>query len=166
MSLNETTAPRQHASNGPALPQLREPSPAERIRTLIALASVATLSTLSLKHPRFHFGFLMPFALDPTGRPIFLISNLAIHTENLKTDPRCSLFVVQVGAHGNPLGAARATLIGHAEPVPEKEVAFVREQYLSRHGNSRYWVDFPDFSLRCEQNEPPNTHVPPMSNEA
>jgi heme iron utilization protein len=147
MSSSETTVPRQHAFTGPALPQLPEPSHAERIRTLMSLTSVATLSTQSRKHPGFPFGSLMPFALDTSGRPIFLISNLAMHTQNLKADPRCSLFVGQAGADGDALGAARATLIGNAEPVPENDVADARERYLARHENSRYWVDFSDFSF-------------------
>jgi putative heme iron utilization protein len=138
---------RQHAFTGPALPQLPEPSHAERVRTLVSLASVGTLSTLSRKHPGFPFGSLMPFALDSFGQPIFLISNMAMHTQNLKADSRCSLFVGQAGADGDALGAARATLIGNAEPVPESDVADVREQYLARHVNSRYWVDFSDFSF-------------------
>jgi len=145
MSSNETTAPRQHTPSGPASPQLAEPSHAERIRTLISLNSVGTLSTLSRKHPGFPFGSLMPFALDPAGRPLFLISNMAMHTQNLKADPRCSLFVAQGYADGDPLGAARATLIGPAEPVPASELDSVREIYLARHENSRYWVDFSDF---------------------
>jgi heme oxygenase (biliverdin-IX-beta and delta-forming) len=147
MSLNEATAPRQHASTGTAQPQLPEPSYAERVRTLASLSSVATLSTLSRKHTGFPFGSLMPYALDHAGRPIFLISNMAMHTQNLKTDPRCSLFIGQTAADGDPLGAARATIIGHAEPVPDEDAASVRETYLSRHENSRYWVDFPDFSF-------------------
>jgi hypothetical protein len=89
----------------------------------------------------------MPFALDSAGRPIFLISNMAMHTQNLKAEPRCSLFVGQAAADGDPLGSARATLIGHAEPVTEGDVMSVREQYLARHENSRYWVDFSDFSF-------------------
>jgi putative heme iron utilization protein len=147
MSVKETTAPRQHASTGSALPQPPEPSHAERIRTLLSLVSVGTLSTMSRKHPGFPFGSLMPFALELSGRPIFLISNMAMHTQNLKSDPRCSLFVGQGGSDGDLLGAARATLIGHAEPVPEQDAASVREQYLARHENSRYWVDFTDFSF-------------------
>jgi putative heme iron utilization protein len=147
MSPSETTAPRQHAFNGPALPQLPEPTHAERVRTLMSLTSVATLSTISRKHPGFPFGSLMPFALDFVGRPIFLISNMAMHTQNLKTDSRCSLFVGQAGADGDALGAARATLIGNAEPVPENDVTGARERYLTRHENSRYWVDFSDFSF-------------------
>jgi putative heme iron utilization protein len=31
--------------------------------------------------------------------------------------------------------------------VPEHDVASVRERYLARHENSRYWVDFTDFSF-------------------
>jgi hypothetical protein len=89
----------------------------------------------------------MPFALDSAGRPIFLISNMAMHTQNLKEDPRCSLFVGQVGADGDALGSARATLVGDAIPVPEQDLASVRQQYLARHENSRYWVDFADFSF-------------------
>lgn len=147
MSSRETSAPRQHAPTGPAVPQLPEPSHAQRIRTLLSLTSIATLSTVSRKHPGFPFGSLMPFAPDAAGRPIFLISSMAMHTQNLKADPRCSLFVSQPGADGDPLGAARATLIGSAEPVQEHEASSVREKYLARHDNSRYWVGFPDFSF-------------------
>jgi putative heme iron utilization protein len=124
---------RQHALTGPALPQPPEPSHAERVRTLMSLVPVATLSTLSRKHSGFPFGSLMPFALDSAGRPTFLVSNMAMHTQNLKADPRCSLFVTQTAADGDPLGAARATLVGNAEPVPEHDLASVREKYLARH---------------------------------
>jgi putative heme iron utilization protein len=117
------------------------------VRTLLSLASIATLSTLSRKHAGFPFGSLMPYALDAAGRPIFLISNMAMHTQNLKADGRASLFVEQTGADGDPLGAARATLIGNVEPVPQEEIASARECYLARHPNSRYWVDFADFNF-------------------
>src|SRR5271163_669075 len=122
MSSAETTAPRQHASSGPAQPQPPEPSHAERVRTLLSLASTATLSTVSRKHAGFPFGSLMPFALDAAGRPIFLISSMAMHTQNLMGDPRCSLFVAQAATDGDPLGAARATLVGDATRVPEAEI--------------------------------------------
>jgi heme iron utilization protein len=97
MSSSETAAPRQHAFTGPALPQLPEPTHAERVRTLISLTSIATLSTISRKHAGFPFGSLMPFALDSLGRPIFLISNMAMHTQNLKTDSRCSPSLAKQG---------------------------------------------------------------------
>jgi putative heme iron utilization protein len=145
MSTTPAVAPRQHASTGPAGPVIPEPSHAERSRTLLSLVSVGMLSTMSRKLQGFPFGSLMPFALDATGRPIFLISNMAMHTQNLREDGRCSLFVMQSAADGDPLGAARATLVGNATLVGDEEKAEVREIYLARHENSRYWVDFADF---------------------
>src|ERR1700692_1726836 len=123
---------KQHAAPFNPNPQepVPEPTQAERARTLLHLSSVGTLSTLSRKQPGFPFGSLMPFALDSAGRPIFLISNMAMHTQNLKADPRCSLFVTEVHADEDPLGSARATLIGNAEPVPGDDLASVREKYL------------------------------------
>jgi putative heme iron utilization protein len=72
---------------------------------------------------------------------------MAMHTQNLKADPRASLFVEQTGADGDPLGAARATLIGHVELVPQEDIPGAREQYLARHPNSSYWVNFADFNF-------------------
>ncbi len=77
--------------------------------------------------------------------PFSLISNMAMHTKNLRADPRASLFVGQDLAGTDPLGAARVTLLGQVEVVPEAEIASVRECYLGRHPNSSYWVDFADF---------------------
>ncbi len=145
MSTEAAVVNRQHAYTGPALPQLAEPSHAERARTLLSLASVAVLSTASNRHEGFPFGSLMPYALDESGRAIFLISNMAMHTKNLRADPRASLFVGQDLAGTDPLGAARVTLLGQVEVVPEAEIASVRECYLGRHPNSSYWVDFADF---------------------
>jgi putative heme iron utilization protein len=88
----------------------------------------------------------MPYTIDAAGRPIFLISNMAMHTQNLQADPRASLFVAQAGG-GDPLGAARATLVGDVFPVPEDEVGEARQRYLSAYDNSRSWVDFTDFGF-------------------
>ena len=60
MSSSETSTPRQHAFTGPALPQLPEPTHAERVRTLMSLTSVATLSTLSREHAGFLWFVKMP----------------------------------------------------------------------------------------------------------
>ena len=141
------STPRQHAYTGPEVPQVPEPSHAERARTLLHLNSIATLSTISRKQAGFPFGSLMPYALDEVGRPVFLISNMAMHTQNLKADPRASLFVTQPSADGDPLGAARVTLVGNTIQVSDGEKPAVRELYLARHENSKYWVDFSDFSF-------------------
>lgn len=89
----------------------------------------------------------MPYALDARGRPMFLISTMAMHTQNLKSDPRASLLIMQPDAGGDPLGASRVTLVGTAAPIPEPDVAEARKLYLERHPNSSHWVDYDDFSF-------------------
>jgi putative heme iron utilization protein len=140
---------RKHAGPGPATdqPPVPEPTFAERTRTLMYLGRIGSLSTLSRKQPGFPFGSVMPYGLDDHGRPIFLISTMAMHTQNLQTDPRASLLVTQDSADGDPLGASRVTLVGSVHPIPESEVAEARELYLARYANSKYWVDFEDFSF-------------------
>ncbi|MGC2248943.1 MAG: pyridoxamine 5'-phosphate oxidase family protein, partial [Terriglobales bacterium] len=132
------------AGDQPAIP---EPSFAERARTLAYLARIGSLSTLSRKQPGFPFGSVMPYGLDEQGRPIFLISTMAMHTQNLQADSRAALLVTQEDAGGDPLGASRVTLIGNVLPIPQSEVAGARELYLARYANSKYWVDFEDFSF-------------------
>jgi heme oxygenase (biliverdin-IX-beta and delta-forming) len=89
----------------------------------------------------------MPYGLDEQGRPVFLISTMAMHTQNLKADARASLLVTQDNAERDPLGSSRVTLVGNVLLVPEADVAAARNLYLTRHANSRYWVDFEDFSF-------------------
>ena len=147
--MSSSSSIRKHASTGTAgdQPAIPEPSYAERARTLLHLGTVGSLSTHSRKQPGFPFGSVMPYGLDPQGRPIFLISTMAMHTQNLSADPRASLLVTQDDAGGDPLGASRVTLVGSVVPVQETEVGAAREIYLARHANSRYWVDFEDFSF-------------------
>jgi heme oxygenase (biliverdin-IX-beta and delta-forming) len=91
----------------------------------------------------------MPYGLDDQGRPIFLISTMAMHTQNLQADPHASLLVTQQDTEGEPLGASRVTLLGNVLPVPKPELAGARKLYLEHHANSKYWVDFEDFSFYC-----------------
>ena len=140
---------RKHAGPGPASdqPPVPEPSFAERVRTLMHLGRIGSLSTLSRRQPGFPFGSVMPYGLDARGRPVFLISTMAMHTQNLQGDARASLLVTQTGSSGDPLGASRVTLLGNALPIPDPQVADARKLYLDRYANSKYWVDFEDFSF-------------------
>ena len=139
----------KHAGPGAASdqPTVAEPSFAERARTLLYLGRIGSLSTLSRKQQGFPFGSVMPYGLDDRGRPIFLISTMAMHTQNLQANPHASLLVAQPDASSDPLGASRVTLLGDVLPVPEPGVAEARTLYLSRYANSKYWVDFEDFSF-------------------
>lgn len=144
-----SSSPRKHAGPGPGSdqPAVPEPSFSERARTLVYLGRIGSLSTLSRKQPGFPFGSVMPYGLDPHGRPLFLISSMAMHTQNLQADPRASLLVTQPDSSGDPLGASRVTVIGNVLTIPKPEVPEARQLYLDRYANSKYWVDFEDFSF-------------------
>jgi putative heme iron utilization protein len=146
MSSSPTT---RHAGTGgtPNQPAVAaEPSFAERARSLMHVGRVGSISTLSRKQLGFPFGSVMPYGLDGEGRPVFLISSMAMHTQNLLADPRASLLVTQPDG-GDPLGAPRVTLIGNVHTAPESEVREARELYLARYANSKNWVDFEDFAF-------------------
>ncbi len=134
---------RQHAGPGPATPDVPEPTLAERARTLARIGLIGSLSTHSRKHAGFPFGSMVPYAADELGRPIFLISSMAMHTQNLQQDPRASLLIIQPDVSGDPLGAARLTLLGNVTEAPAEEV---RDLYLSRYENAKFWQDYTDFA--------------------
>jgi putative heme iron utilization protein len=85
----------------------------------------------------------MPYAADDLGRPVLFISSMAMHTQNLHEDARASLLITQPDSSGDPLGAARVTLLGTAAEVPAEEV---RDLYLSRYENAKYWKEYTDFT--------------------
>ncbi len=134
-------------------PSVPEPTYAERARTLAHLVRSGSLATLSRKHAGHPFASVMPYALEGQGQPLVLISSMAIHTQNLQTDPRASLLVTQPIANaqgqeaGDPLAAARLTLLGEARPLSGSDRDRARELYLARHPRASYWVDFDDFSF-------------------
>jgi putative heme iron utilization protein len=129
-------------AEGPGAP---EPTFAEQARTLVHLGRTGTLGTLSRRHPGHPFVSIMPYAPDARGRPLLLISTLAMHTQNLAADPRASLLVAQPG--DDPLALARLTLMGAACRVEPDDRPAAREAYLARHPNAIHWVDFDDFAF-------------------
>jgi putative heme iron utilization protein len=139
----------QHAGppRASAAPSVPEPSFAERARTLVDQARTGTLATLSRRHAGHPFASIMPYALDVDGRPLFLISSMAMHTQNLGGDGRASLLVTQPGATGDPLASGRVTLMGQAARLSGDDVAAARPIYLAAHANAAYWVDFEDFAF-------------------
>src|SRR3954453_5762587 len=133
-----SSSSRKHAAPISDRPSVPEPSFAERARTLLHLGRIGSLSTLSRKQSGFPFGSVMPYAPDEGGRPIFLISSMAMHTHNLMEDPRASLLITRADASADPLGASRVTLLGNVQAVHGAEAAELRPLYLARYENSRY----------------------------
>ena len=142
---DETTG--RHVAGGPPLPGPDEPTFAERARTLVQQARLGTLSTHSRKAGGFPFGSLAPYGVDAAGRPTFLFSTMAMHTQNLLADPRASLLVAQTHWDEDPLAGARVTLVGRVTDIDAADRPAIRDGYLSRHENARHWVDFEDFAF-------------------
>ena len=127
--------------------QPEQPSHAEQAKTLVAQHQIGTLSTLSRKISGWPFGSVMPYSLNADGNPIFLLSSMAMHTQNLKQDSRASLLVMEAKAIEDPLANGRVTLMGQVKPVPLDNLAEIRGRYLECHPESTFWVDFKDFSF-------------------
>lgn len=139
---------KMHGGGGAAADESTpRPTLAEVARTLAHLGRVGTLATLSRKRPGFPFGSVMPYAVDHQGRPIFLISSMAMHTRNIAGDARVSLLIMQEGVQGDPLGAGRVTLVGNCVRLAGDDAEDARRLYLERHPNARHWVEYADFSF-------------------
>lgn len=88
-------------------------------RKKLLSAHHATLCTLAAKpelagHP---YGSVVPYALDPSGRPIVLLARIAAHTANLRKDPRATVFVRDPHAEGDPQATWRVSLMGRMQPL-------------------------------------------------
>ena len=120
------------------------PSDAEFARTLLLAETRGVLSTLT--SDGFPFGSTVSYSVDPEGRPVILVSEMAEHTKNARGDDRVSLLVAEPIPDGtDPLSAARMTVVGHLVQIdPSDEV---RSGYLERNPGASYYVDFPDFSF-------------------
>ena len=134
-----------HGASGPPPPNVAEPSLAERARTLMEMGGASSLATMSQKHPEYPFASVMPYAMDDSGNPTFLISRMAMHTKNLTVTPRATLLVAE--QHGTPLGSARISLIGDVRLVEEAEKESLLEPYLKRFPRAKQWASFADFSF-------------------
>jgi len=122
-----------------------EPTLAERARSLIHRSRIGALATHSKRHRGFPFASVMPYGCDSTGQPTFLISRLAVHTQNLDRNARASLLVMQAPASEDSLRSPRLTLLGHVARVIDD--GSVRDDYLDRHPSARDWSSFGDFGF-------------------
>lgn len=130
-------------SSTPQSPHAAQPSPGEDARTLIRRALKGALATLeaSSGHP---YASLVTIATDVDGTPLFLISTLALHTRNLKSDARASLLLDGTDAAGDPLAGGRVTVMGRAV---KSQRSTARDRFLARHEHARGYADFPDFAF-------------------
>lgn len=107
-----------NGSNGAGAATVSTPTAAETARTIVDLVAHGTLCTIG--DDGIPLGTYVSYVLDEAGQPILRLRADAVHTANLKRDPKCSLFV-QPGEHPARL-LARVTLIGSVEPINEGRV--------------------------------------------
>jgi putative heme iron utilization protein len=118
-------------------------SPAATARRVLRLAATGSLATLGADGAP--FASLVTVATSPAGEPVMLLSELAVHTKNLRRDPRAALLLVAPGGEGgDPLAGARLTVTG--EMAPDDDPAD-RRRFLARHEEARGYAGFRDFAF-------------------
>src|SRR5690242_3730455 len=118
-------------------------------RGLVESRGWGILCTNSKRSPGYPFASVTPYAIDAQGRPVLLMSGLAVHTKNLAGDSRASLLVFAEGTEIDPLNSARLNLLGEVALIPEPELADARARYLARHPEAEQWAEFGDFAFYC-----------------
>ena len=111
-------------------------------KRLLRVARTGALATIDGGAP---LTTLVGVVSDWDGSPLFLMSELARHTQNLAADARASLLLTSEGGRGDPLNQPRVTLGGtvirHADPHS-------RARYLRRNPKAKLYADFADFAVR------------------
>jgi hypothetical protein len=131
-----------------AVARARAPTHAERCRTLVAQSRSATLCTIARDPAGFPYGSLVTVALDASGRPLLLLSELAEHTQNLAHCADASLLLAEpLDRHRTPLALGRVTLIGPCKKIPPEDRDAARTAFLAAQPDASYYVDFKDFAF-------------------
>jgi putative heme iron utilization protein len=148
--------PREHqlpttggdAAPAPTAPPAREPSHAERCRTLVTGETRGALSTLAADPAGYPYGSVVSFGLADDGDPLFFVSTMAEHTQNALRDPRASLLLTEPVPDGaDPLASGRVTLLGLLAPVADDDRDVARTRYLEANPAASYYIDFGDFTF-------------------
>ena len=119
------------------------PTDPELSRSLVASIGTGVLSTLN-SHG-YPYGSLISYANDERGNPITLISDLAEHTKNARSEPKASLLVTHAhSAEGDPLTGARLTLVGQMQLLGKDDES--SDAYLKKHPYAADYSNFKDFN--------------------
>jgi heme iron utilization protein len=114
--------------------------------SIIANTSTASLGTIDRNGSPF-VTLVTAAALD-RHHVVMLLSGLAIHTQNLRSNPTASLLMtVADESASDPMASARVTLCGKATALARGEDQKQRESFLARHPASAMYADFGDFAF-------------------
>lgn len=124
----------------------REPTAAEAARGIIRASLKAALATIE-QSTGFPYASLVTVGFGPDGAPVLLLSELALHTRNLKADAKASLLFDASDGAGDPLAGGRVTVIGQVERMPETDAGPLKARFLARHPAAEIYAGFADFAL-------------------
>jgi heme iron utilization protein len=121
----------------------RNEDPGTSVRQLMRRVPRVALGTIDRDSGRPYVSLAM-VALAHDATPLLLLSDLADHTKNLKSDAWVSLLFDGTGASAVPLAGPRASVQGEALPSQSPDLA---ARYVARHSDAADYLSFKDFNL-------------------
>jgi hypothetical protein len=127
-------------------PPADAPTHAVMARTLVESQRLGSLA--SLRSGGQPFASVVQYVVDLSGWPVLFVSALAEHTKNLLRDGRaCLLVATPVRQGDDPMALPRVSVLGPCEPVPQGDVAGLRDRFVAAHPTVAAYVSFGDFAF-------------------
>jgi putative heme iron utilization protein len=101
-------------------------------------------ATLATSRAGWPFASLVLVALDQDGTPLLLMSDLAEHVKNIKSDERVSLLFDGTAGLDDPLTGPRVTVLGEARRDDDIRL---RQRFIGQHPSAELYASFADFHL-------------------
>jgi putative heme iron utilization protein len=112
-----------------------------KARLLIRNASSGTLATAAAGMPH---AALVTVAFQPDCSPVLLLSELAVHTRQLHSNPACAVLLTGESTGPNPQTTPRLCLTGTAAKT---SAPAARTLFLHNHPYAAGYADFADFAF-------------------
>ena len=116
----------------------------ERTQTLATSAEQGVLGTLD--DDGYPYTSLVELLFDGDRHFWLLLSDLAVHSDNIRRDRRASLLISDdvEDSETQTLQTARATFLGEVLEMDDRR-SEVEERYLELHPEAEQFIDFSDF---------------------
>lgn len=137
---SDSSAVRRQAARHMTDPPLQAAALARRLLRGIDKAALATL----MPEGGAPYCSLVQVATAADGAPLLLLSDLAVHTANLKADPRVCLLFDGTAVAGATLEGPRLSVTG---AVGVSDNPAHRARYLARHPEANLFAGFADFAV-------------------
>ena len=118
-------------------------SAAALCRALADKARMGALATVAREPAGCPYASLVAVAFDAARRPLFCLSALAEHRQNLEGNAQASLLVTDDGT----LEGGRMTLLGRCARLSGAEADAARATFLAAHSEAAQYASFKDFAM-------------------